>query len=571
MQAPFNYWDKDNLPPLASPCIEVPTGGGKSAIIGATIQKLVEELGCRVVLATHRSELIEQDAHDLMQIWPKAPIGIYSASLNQRNGNTSVCLAGVQTVANKAAELGWRDVLLVDEAHLINSEDGTQYTKLIEGLRKINPDMRLIGYTATPYRLGQGMLTSGANALFNSICYKVDIVRLIEDGFLSPLVTGFTSCKIDTDSIGTRAGEFIAKDLELAANVEEITKHVIDDLERAFNDGRKKALIYGVSVAHASFLRNEAKIRGISCEMVDGSMDRQLRKDLIQQFKKGAIKVLTSCDVLTTGFNCPDVDVVSLVRPTQSTALYVQILGRGMRIAPGKQSCLVLDYGGNIARHGPIDKIKVKEKQKREGKGELPIKECGNCFAEVAVAARECVHCGFQFPPPERKANKSASNLPVIAGKAQQQKKKPPVSYKVDSTSARVHYKGRDTRNTPTCCVEYFADDGNRICSEWLCFDHPPGFAQKKAQQWWQDNVGTHIPINVIEAVERLNSAEFPKVIEITVDENEDFPRVVDVFQDENSVREPGMDVVQPEQNYQPDSWLDDDLPFMRLEGAIWW
>ena len=144
IEAVFNYWNKDNLPPLASPLVQVPTGGGKSAIIGGTIRRLVEDYGCRVVLATHRSELIEQDAHDLREIWPQAPIGIFSAGLNSRDGTADIVIAGVQTVHSKTKLLGHRDVIIVDEAHLISPDDGTQYQNLINGIRDMNPDARLV-------------------------------------------------------------------------------------------------------------------------------------------------------------------------------------------------------------------------------------------------------------------------------------------------------------------------------------------------------------------------------------------------------------------------------------------
>jgi DNA repair protein RadD len=363
--------------------------------------------------------------------------------------------------------------------------------------------------------------------------------------------------------LGTRAGEFITKDLELAANVDEITQHVADDIQTAFNNGRKKALVYGVSVKHAAFLRNEIQMRGISCEVIDGSMDRAVRRAIIDRFKRGELKCISSCDVLTTGFNVPDVDLIALVRPTQSTSLYVQILGRGMRIAPIKQNCCVLDYGGNIARHGPIDNLKIKERQKGASKGNTPVKDCPNCFAEVKVQARECEHCGHSFPPPQRKANQSASSLPVLSGGKKEDTKQ---RIEISRTSARKHYKGRDTSNTPTCCVEYYQAGGSlRAASDYLCFEHEGGsFPWKKAQQWWAANVGTVPPLTVDEAVHRLNTEEFPRVIEIVVKQNGEYLNVVEVLQDENSVREPGIDDIEPvpaDLNL-PDSFGDDDILF---------
>jgi DNA repair protein RadD len=566
IEAPFAYWMRDNLPDLASPCIEVPTGGGKSAIIGWTAKRLVEEHDARVIVATHRSELIEQDALDMREVWPQAPIGIYSAGLGRREWHSRVVIAGVQSAYRNAFKFGHRDVMIIDEAHLVNADEGTQYWRLIDGLRKVNPDMRLIGYTATPYRLGQGYVTSGESALFSAIPYRVSVRALIDQGFLAPLVTGSPTASIDTSQVATRAGEFAARDLELAANVQEITDHVADDVASALFGGRRLALVYGVSVSHAAMLRNTLRMRGVSSEMIDGTMDRPARRQIIAAFKAGEIRALTSCDVLTTGFNVPAVDVVALVRPTQSTALYVQIIGRGMRTSPGKADCLVLDYGANIARHGPVDAIKVREKKTRgdDEDQKAPVKECPTCCADVPTAVRECPHCGHLFPPPERKANKAASYLPALSLKIPQKKS----THDVGSYTIQIHRK-KTADGPPTVRVDYFEPDsdnhiGAKIASEWLCVEHEEGtFPHRKWTQWWRANVNTYpLPTTAEEAVTRLNTAEFPKVRSIVVEPDGEFTRVVKLIQD--APRQPGEDV--DDEPAPPvdaaASWGDDDLPF---------
>lgn len=564
IEAPFTYWSRDNLPDLASPCIEVPTGGGKSAIIGWTAKRLVEEHDARVIVATHRSELIEQDVADMREVWPQAPIGIYSAGLGKREWHSRVVICGVQSAYRNAVKFGHRDVMIVDEAHLVNSDEGTQYWRLIDGLRKINSDMRIIGYTATPYRLGQGYVTSGDSALFTAIPYRVSVRRLIDEGFLAPLVTGSPSTKIDTKDIAIRAGEYVARDLELACNVQEITDHVADDVHAALLSGRRLALVYGVSVSHAAMLRNTLRMRGVSSEMIDGSMDRPARRQIIAAFKAGEIRALTSCDVLTTGFNVPAVDVVALVRPTQSAALYVQIIGRGMRTTSGKADCLVLDYGANIARHGPVDAIKVKGSKTRDPNevADAPVKECPTCCAEVPTAVRECPHCGHEFPPPERKANKLASYLPALTIKVPARKS----THDVGSYTIQVHRK-KSADGPPTVRIDYYEPDsdrniGQKIASEWLCVDHEPGtFPFRKWVQWWQTNVATRpIPQTAEEAAKRLNTGELPKIIKVVVLPDGEFTRVDRLLQDKP--REPGADDDDEPAAPPADPFLDDDLPF---------
>ena len=563
IQAPFSYWDRDNLPPLASPCIEVPTGGGKSAIIGWTTQRLVQEYGARVIVATHRGELIEQDAADMREVWPVAPIGIYSAGLGLKQAHRDVVICGVQSASRKQAiqALGHRDVMIIDEAHLVNSEEGTQYARLIAGLRDINPDMRLIGYTATPFRMGQGYLTSGDSALFNSICYRVSVRKLIDEGFLSPLVTGSPSVKIDLSEISIKAGEYEKRDLELACNVDDVTEHVAQDVVDALKAGRRKGLLYGVSVAHAAMMRNALQMHGVATEMIDGSMDRAQRRVIYQAFRAGELQCLTSCDVLTTGFNVPDVDVVALVRPTQSTGLYVQILGRGMRTAPGKADCLVLDYGANIARHGPVDNVRVRGTPQGKGDGDAPVKVCPDCYACLPISSRECEHCGHEFPAPERKANRAASNLPALTNK---NTPKPRSTHAVGEVMVWRHQK-KGGEGLPTVRIDYIgpsegSDIGDKVASEWLCVEHEPGsFPHRKWADWWRDNVGTYLPETVDEAVTRLRSGEFPRVIKIDLEPDGEWSRVVKLYQERP--REPGDET--PEPTAPAIGFTDDDdLPF---------
>lgn len=579
IDAPFKYWDRDGLPPLASPLIEIPTGGGKSLIIGCTVKRLCE-LGCRVLMLTHRSELIEQNKEDLLSVWPFAPVGVVSASLGKTEYGRQITFGGIQTVWRHPKKIGHIDVILIDECHLMSTDADTMYGKMISALREINPDLRLIGYTATPYRLDQGLLTAGDKPLFHSIAYKVSIKRLIEEGFLAPLVSGVCTAQVDAENITVRAGEFAADELECQFNTTEVNSAVADDLEAAKNAGRRKFLVFGVSVGHAAFLRNEIRMRGISCEVITGDTDKAQRKQIIKDFKEGRIECLTSCDVLTTGFNVKDVDALFLVRATKSVSLYVQIAGRGTRTAPGKIDCAFYDYGGNIARHGPIDQITVKEKKKKTGfEPQKAFKICPDCDGQNHPLRRQCVHCGHEFPPIEKKVNQTASKLAAISNnidtKTRQQK------HEVGDTVASIHTK-EGKKNSVR--LDYYSPQkggkrGQRICSEFLFPEHEDGtFPKKRTVKWWHDQVATVLPLTCEEMVKRLNSQEFPKVIEIVTQPQIGNPKFTDVIQViQQPPREIGEDIEEEEnedsQVFKADAYIgfiDDDLPFMRLEGVIW-
>jgi DNA repair protein RadD len=561
VDAVIEYWRRGGLHPL----VEIPTGGGKSAVLGELARVVVQECGGRVVIATHRAELIEQDAAAVRRVWPAAPLAIWSASLGKR-GVSSITVCGVQTVAKRARDLGVVDVLVVDEAHLIPPEGDGQYQTLVRGLREINPGLRIVGLTATPYRLGQGYLTQGDSALFTSIVYRCDVRQLIAEGYLSPLVTGSPSVQIDTSQVATRMGEFTLRDLELAADIDEVTEHVADDVSAALRGGRTSALLFGCSVAHAQHLAAAVRERGHSCEVITGDTEQLIRQSIIGRFRRREIEALASCDVLTTGFDAPVVDVLAIVRATQSVSLYVQIVGRGMRVAEGKTDCLVLDYGGNIARHGPVDKIRVREKSSKKGEGTAPIKTCANCAAQQPASARVCSECDTEFPPPEKRANTKASDLPILStGRTSSSER-----YVVGSVRFAAHRKRSAPNALPTLRVDYYTASNvndeafvpSKIASEWVCIEHD-GYAGDKARAWWRAHVGTPFPASVDDAVEVLNAGYMKPVVAITTRPDGDFVRVVDI--EHGEAREPGDDVEETEPSTAPvddDVWGDDDIPF---------
>ena len=187
-------WFRDN--PTGNPIIEMPTGSGKSWIVAKLCQDALDNWPeTRVLMLTHQQELIAQNAEKLRLVWPDAPMGIYSAGLKQRDID-AVTFAGIQSVRNRADELGHTDIAIIDECHLANNDPRGGYRKLLAELTEINPALRVIGLTATPYRLGQGYLTEGKHALFDDILRPTTIEGLVRDGFLAPLRSKATELKL---------------------------------------------------------------------------------------------------------------------------------------------------------------------------------------------------------------------------------------------------------------------------------------------------------------------------------------------------------------------------------------
>ena len=386
-----------NLNKKGHPCLELPTGSGKSHIIAALCKDAIENWPeTRILMLTHVKELIEQNAEKMWQHWPTAPLGIYSAGLKRKQLDQQITFAGIQSIRNHADKVGYVDLIIIDEAHLVNHRDTGSYRTFIEDLKQFNPDIRVIGLTATPYRLGHGLITDEP-ALFQDIISPVTIEELIFKGYLAPLRSKATELKVNVSGVHKRGGEFIESELYSAVAKFDSQGAVDEVIRRA--EGRKSWLFFCSGVEHAEKIRDILRDKGISAECVLGDTPKAERERILEQFKSGEITALTNANVLTTGFDHPDLDVIVMLRPTLSTALYCQMAGRGMRIKKHAEDCLVFDFAGVIATHGPITALNPKKPN--SGNGEAPVKTCEVCSEINHLAVRACTSCGHPFPIPK--------------------------------------------------------------------------------------------------------------------------------------------------------------------------
>jgi DNA repair protein RadD len=394
-----------------NPCLEMPTGSGKSHIVAMVCQDLVQSWPeTRILMLTHVKELIEQNAEKMRQYWPNAPMGIYSASVGKKQLGEPITFGGIQSLRSKADLIGHIDIIIIDECHLVSHKEEGSYRGLIDDLKNINPSLVVIGLTATPYRLGFGYIT-GEGAIFDDIIKPTSIEELVKLGFLAMLRSKKTKMELSTDGVHKRGGEFIEKELQEAVNTEGNNTKIINEVLKRAED-RKHWLFFCTGVDHAETMALLLKKHGISAECLTGQHTKRQRESIIEQYKAGEIKALTNANVLTTGFDFPDIDLIALCRPTMSASLYVQMAGRGMRLKKHADHCLVLDFAGNIERHGPV--TNVIPPTKRGGKeGDAPVKPCPNCDELLHAAVMECDACGYIFPPVE-KASTALSNSCIM-------------------------------------------------------------------------------------------------------------------------------------------------------------
>ena len=499
--------------------IVIPTGGGKSLIIAQFLQELLHDYPLmRVCVITHSKELIEQNHAELLNIWPEAPAGIFSASVGRRDTTNPIIFCGIQSVYDKGEKLGKFDLTLIDEAHLISRKASSMYGKFFADLRNVYPDMRLLGLTATPHRLDSGRLDTGDDAMFEKIVYEADVADLIEQGYLSPLVSKATEAEINTKGVHRRGGEFIAGELERAAMADDLVKRAAAEIV-ARGANRRAWLCFCSGVDHAIAVRDALRDLGISAEEIDGNTPKKERERLIANFRAGAIKALTSVNVLSIGFNVPHVDLIALLRPTESPGLYIQQVGRGFRKAPGKRDCLILDFAGNVMRHGPVDMVETKDKKKATEPGEPPVKECPACQAYVHISLMECPHCGHAWERDmEPKHDDRPMNVDILSNSKARKMLTPAMIATgwdvVRYVTPSIHFK---IGKPPTLKLTYTLGNNRRKVSQWICFSHPMGsFPRTSAERFWlRAGGGIHIPENSQHALDRFDELKKPAIIKV--------------------------------------------------------
>lgn len=331
--------------------IVLPTGAGKSLVI-AELARIAKG---RVLVLAHVKELVEQNYEKYKSYGLDA--GIFSASLGKKDWNHKTIFGGIQSVARASDEF-FNDfsLLVIDECHRVAEEGSTQYQDVIKKLQERNPNLCILGLTATPYRLGLGWIyeysnlgeiKTTQNRFFKKCVYELPLSYMIKNQYLTiPVKVDIPVTSYDFSELTEKGRMYTTAEVEEILKSQKrltplIIKNIIDITERFDREG---VMIFSASVKHAeeilSYLpAGEARLVVGDTEMAD-------RNQIIEDFKKKKIKYLVNVSVLTTGFDAPHVDVIAILRPTESNSLYQQIVGRGLRLSPGKKDCYILDYTG---------------------------------------------------------------------------------------------------------------------------------------------------------------------------------------------------------------------------------
>ncbi|MCC4817489.1 ATP-dependent helicase [Vibrio lentus] len=343
----IHYFRKHQTPAV----LVLPTGAGKSLVI-AELARLAKG---RVLVLAHVKELVEQNHEKYEGYGLKG--SIFSAGLGRKETDQQVVFASVQSVVRNLDSFSNQfSLLVIDECHRVPDEKTSSYQKVITHLRENNSGIKVLGLTATPYRLGMGWLyqyhtrgqvRSEEPRFFRDCIFELPIRYLLDEGFLTPArmidapVLSYDFSQLKPASTGRY------KEAELDMVIEQskrATPQIVDQIIELAKD-KLGIMIFAATVRHAQ------EILGLLPEgessIVIGDTPTLERDQIISDFKERKIKFLVNVSVLTTGFDAPHVDLIAILRPTESISLYQQIVGRGLRLSPGKKECLVLDYAGN--------------------------------------------------------------------------------------------------------------------------------------------------------------------------------------------------------------------------------
>ena len=471
------------------PYLNISTGGGKSLILAHFIEMALKQ-GKRVLTIVPSAELCSQNYLEAIDyVTEPQKIGICSAQLNKFQISRQACVATYTSFLRRRTKGGSWDLLLIDECHYLSPNPESSYQKIIKSLKRINPEMRIIGVSATPFRAECGALENDCTvgkATFTKCAYTTSIPDLISQGFLSHVVSISDDIQVDLDGVDIKGSDYDQE--QAAVKFEAILPNAIPDIKTKIEYyDLKTVLIFASSIKNAKQIIAEWGDDNI--RLVHGDMTKHERESIIKWLKHGdGIRVVVNVNILLVGFNFQALDAIVFLRATKSLALYLQAVGRVIRAADGKSCGYVIDYAGNLERHGPVDNVNIPKPKKR--KSEAPKKLClaaleeniefegikykkgQPCNYANLLSAKKCKKCGAEFisetddGPYQMRTKAQALQMKIDAET---------YTYEIDKVYYEQTYSRKDS--TPMIKARFYDEDVNHIHDHYLCLSHK-GYAR---------------------------------------------------------------------------------------------
>lgn len=495
-----------------TPYLDLMCGLGKSFIMAVLTDKAMNQ-GLRVLQLVPGQELVTQNFNELLEYrGNKSGLGIVSAALQKQEGHAQAVVAMINSFVNKRFKFGKFDVLIIDECDLVTPDPKSMYQKVITHLKQLNPNLKIIGLTGSPYRMGIGAIENDSiygKATFTKCVWSSTdhIHRLIEEGYLSRIESISSDIHADMDRVRVNSnGDY---DTELmSVKFDEIISHAVPDMIDKFNHYRiKTALIFASSIANSKRIITEYKaITGLdNMRIVHGEMDKHEREKILKWLKNDpGNRYIVNVGILTRGYNYPQLDCVVFMRATKSLQLYIQCVGRAIRPHDEKDCGYVIDYGTNIERLGPIDDITPpKPKQER---GESPKKQCtakidnragitkiikeiehkrkygDDCNYPNILSAKNCALCGAEFIPDEESPGNYSmrTKAEILRMRRESKYVKHDIKY--------VYFEPKVSKSGHLMALAKLINfDNITVHTVFLCLEHPgqaQGLAHRFIKSW---------------------------------------------------------------------------------------
>lgn len=464
-----------------NPCCVLPTGSGKSVMIASAIKRWRDSYPrFRCAIVAHRMELVEQNYEEFCRLYYDDTFsltnetGIFCAALKRRDYDADILFASIDSIHKRSGDFEPFDVIMVDEAHRIPPKGEGKYLTFLRESRKFNKRLKVVGWTATPFRMGCGPICH-KDHLLNEVCYEVGIRDLIEQGYLCNLRSKVGTITPDVSEVKRNYnGDYVTASLSEAVSTGNVVNDAIREAVHIIKAERRKSIIFFcVDIKHCKMVSWALARFGINAPIVTSKTDKHIRQQIAEDFKYGKLHAVCNVNVYTEGFNATCTDCIVLLRPTLSKGLFSQMVGRGLRLHNNKHDCLVLDFANCIDEHGPIDIL--------DG-GETVLAVCGRCRESFSRVTGQCPVCGWIIQKQEMKKLEQKERERRMHGDTVSNKSilsSEPSVHKIDDVYVNRHIK---EGSPDSLRVQYRC--GLETFTEWICLDHT-GYAEQQAKMWW--------------------------------------------------------------------------------------